>query len=312
MANFKHPPPPSDFKGITLTLTELQSKIEEFLGEYLRNRRPETMRTYQRALREFERWFSRNQGSFKFRLEDIENYKKYLMEERDLHQVSVSTYLTSLRRLCQFMADIGDLPENPARTVKGNRRPRDHSRKTLTNEQIEALIDTFDVITQIGKRDQAFMYAMLYAGIGEIEIVRADMQDLEQDVNGNWTLRIQGKGRTEKDQHVIIDPLIMDKIRLYLDTRGRIRPEDPLFASHGYRFDGQRLNTRTVRGRVKAHLVAANLVDQGITPHSLTHTAAMLWIEKGMSMDELKVRMRHGMVETTLIYLRKAGIEISG
>jgi site-specific recombinase XerD len=272
------------------------------------------MRTYQRALREFERWFARQKGVFKFRLEDIEAYKTYLMEERKLHQVSVSTYLTSVRRLCQFMVDIGDLPENPARTVKGNRRPREHSRKVLSQEEVDQLTASFDTITQIGKRDQAMMFAMLYAGIGEIEIVRADMQDLtqdmnSQDMNGGWVLWIQGKGRTEKDQNVTIDPIVMDKIRLYLDTRGRIRPEDPLFASHGYRFDGERLNTRTVRGRVNEALKTANLKDRGFTPHSLTHTAAMLWIKQGISIEELKLRMRHGTLETTLIYLRKAGIE---
>ena len=148
---------------------------------------------------------------------------------------------------------------------------------------------------------------MLYAGLSEIEIVRADMQDLEQTLLG-WYLRVQSKGRTAKDQQVPVDPPVMDAIRLYLDTRGRVRPEDPLFVSHGHRSDGERLNTRSIRSRVNGLLKAAGLKKRGITPHSLTHTAALIWLNDGMSVDEVRQRMRHGTLDTTMIYFKKQGL----
>lgn len=293
------------FTGLILSSQALQDTIAAFLNEYLIDRGAETIGTYRRSLNEFERWFMRTGGQFKFRMEDVEKYKTYLMEEKRLHQVSVSTYLTALRRLCQFMVDIGQLPENPARLVKGNRRPSDHSRSILHASEILALLDHLDQVTQIGKRDQAIIYMMLYAGLGEIEIIRADLQDLEQGLSGGWHLRVQGKGRTEKDQLVQIDAQVMDKIRLYLDTRGRLRPEDPLVVSHGHRSEGERLNTRSIRGRINHWLEVANLKNPGISPHSLTHTAAVLWFKQGLGLEDVKSRMRHGTLDTTLIYLRK-------
>ncbi|HLT46539.1 MAG TPA: tyrosine-type recombinase/integrase, partial [Rubricoccaceae bacterium] len=85
-------------------------------------------------------------------------------------------------------------------------------------------------------------------------------------------------------------------------------PESPLFVSHGRRSEGSRLNTRTVRSRVDAHLTAASLKRPGITPHSLTHTAALIWLDDGKPLEEVRRRMRHGTLDTTMIYFRKQGL----
>lgn len=296
-----------DSATLRLTLGELEKRLQDFRREYLKDKSRETVGTYMRSLNEFERWFVQQRGSFEFSQDGIRTYKKYLMETRELSEVSVSTYLTALRRFCQYLVDIGLLEENPAHGVKGNRRPTSHSRAVLTESEISALLESLDAATQIGKRDQAIAYLMLYGGLSEIEIVRADVKDLEQTLMG-WYLRVQGKGRTIKDQHVPVDPPVMAKIRVYLDTRGRIRPEDPLFVSHGHRSEGKRLNTRSIRSRINLHLRNAGVKRRGITPHSLTHTAALIWLNDGMPVDEVKQRMRHGTLDTTMIYLRKQGL----
>lgn len=293
--------------GLSLSLAELRLRIQEFLREYLKERSPETVGTYRRSLNEFERWFVREKGRFRFRSDDVEAYKTYLMEERELHQVSVSTYLTAVRRFCQYLVDVGLLKENPARAVKGNRRPASHSRKVLTQEEVDAVLEVLSTDDEIARRDRSIVYSMLFAGLSEIEIVRADVQDLEQTLMG-WYLRVQGKGRTAKDQHVPIDPPVMDAIRLYLDARGRIRPEQPLFISHGHRSHGDRLNTRSIRSRINELLRESGVKKPGITPHSLTHTAALIWLNDGMPIDEVKQRMRHGTLDTTMIYFRQQGL----
>jgi len=300
--------------GIDVSVQRLSSLIQDFLLTYLKEKSKETVGTYRRSLNEFERWFVRGKGACRFRTSDIESYKTYLMEEKGLHQVSVSTYLTAVRRLCQFMMDTGVLETNPARAVKGNRRPSTHSRDFLTQDDVRDLVKTLSIEkdprnetgNEIGKRDRAIIYTMLFAGLSEIEIIRSNLQDLEQTLMG-WYLRIQGKGHTVKDQQVPIDPPVMDALRLYLDTRGRIRPEDPLFVSHGHRSDGQRLNTRSVRSRINHHFENAGIKRKGITPHSLTHTAALLWLGDGMSVEDVRLRMRHGTLDTTMIYFRQQG-----
>lgn len=299
--------PRRESASLKLTLGELEKRLQDFLREYLKEKSPETVGTYRRALNEFQRWFVLQKGRFRFTRPGVKAYKEYLMQTRELSQVSVSTYLTALRRFCQYLVDIGLLEENPASGVKGNRRPSTHSRSVLTETDIDLLIEALEVTTQIGKRDQAIVYLMLYAGMSEIEVVRADVRDLEQTLMG-WYLRVQGKGRTVKDQQVPVDPPVMEKIRIYLDTRGRIRPEDPLFVSHGHRSEGQRLNTRSVRSRINGYLKAAGIKRPGVTPHSLTHTAALIWLNDGMGVEEVRQRMRHGTLDTTMIYFKKQGL----
>ena len=292
---------------LVLSVAELSSRLDGFVMEYLKGKSKETVGTYRRSLNEFERWHAVERGAFRFRTEDVERYKLYLMEDRELSQVSVSTYLTALRRFCQYLVDVGLLEENPARPVKGNRRPSEHSRKVFTEDEVARLLDVLRTTSPIEKRDRAIVFLMLYAGLSEIEIVRADLRDLDQTLLG-WYLRVQGKGRTVKDQQVPVDPPVMDAIRLYLDTRGRIRPEDPLFVSHGHRSAGARLNTRSVRSRVNALLKTARLKRPGVTPHSLTHTAALIWLNDGMGVEEVRERMRHGTLDTTMIYFKKQGL----
>lgn len=291
---------------LTLSLGELRDHLQAFQEDYLEDKSDETVGTYRRSLSSFEKWFVQ-QNDFRFTEDDVRAYKTYLMDERDLSQVSVSTYLTALRRFCQYLTDIGLLDENPATGVKGNRRPDSHSRAVLTETDIEQLESVLGAATQIDKRDTAIIYLMLYAGLSEIEIVRANVEDLENTLMGP-VLRVQSKGRTVKDQEAPIDPPVLEKLEAYLDTRTNVRPEDPLFVSHGHRSEGERLKTRSVRSRINGCLKKAGIKRKGVTPHSLTHTAALIWLNNGMPLEEVKQRMRHGTLDTTMIYYKKQGL----
>ncbi len=291
-------------ESVTLTQGEIRRRIDDFVREYLTANSPATVGTYRRSLAEFERFVNAGEGKFEFTSENVAAYKDYLTNVRELHEVSVSTYLTSVRRLCQYLVDIGLLPNNPAKAVKGNRRPTSHSRAVLTQEDVKALLAVMQPKSRLDKRDHAIIFMMLYAGLSEIELIRADVADLEQTLLG-WFLRVQGKGRTQKDQQVPIDPPVMNMLRLYLDTRERIRPQDPLIVSHGHRSDGKRLNPRSVRSRITHYIKAAGINRKGISPHSLTHTAALIWLNDGVQVEEVRRRMRHGTLDTTMIYLKQ-------
>ena len=291
----------SHIEPLKLTTGELAKRLQDFQREHLREKSADTVGTYRRALREFERWFAGQADTFRFSEDGVRAYKAYLMETRSLSEASVSTYLTAFRQFCQYLVVIGLMDKNPALSVKGNRRPVSHSRAVLTEADIRQLLRVLDDTTLLGKRDQAMVYLMLYAGLSEIEIIRADVRDIEHTLLGRF-LRVQGKGRTDKDQQAPLDPPVLEKIERYLEARDSVLPEHPLFVSHGHRSNGQRLNTRSVRSRINRCLAAANLKRSGVSPHSLTHTAPLIWLNKGMGIEEVMKRMRHGTRDTTLIY----------
>ena len=294
---------------LRLSVAGLAERLDGFLTDYLKGKSTATVGTYRRALNEFERYHGARISSapFAFREKDVSQYKRYLMEERELSQVSVSTYLTALRRLCEYLVARGDLAENPARTVKGNRRPSQHSRGVLTEVDIERLFEAVPRATLIGHRDRAMMSLMVYGGLAEIELVRSDRGDLDQTLMGTY-LRVQGKGRQTKDEAVRLDETATGPLFAYLRQRGDGPSDSPLFVSHGHRSDGTRLNTRSIRGRVNGYLRSVGLKRPGISPHSLTHTAPLIWLNNGMDLDEVRRRIRHGTLETTMISFRKQGL----
>lgn len=290
---------------VRLTQRALRKQFDGFVRS-LRSRAPETRGTYERALREFLRWHKADKHC-RFVTDDILRYKEHLITEKQLSQVSVSTYLTSVRKFCDFMMQRGVLKQNPARSVGGSGRPTAHSRQTLSAEEVRAVLDAVHPGDELGLRDLAFIKLMVLCGLSEIEIVRANAEDLSLD-NGKSTLKVQGKGRSTKDAVVQIPPNVQTVLEQYISVRGATAPRDPLFASAGNRTRGERMTTRGVRERVNHYLEVAG-VKKGrlrqVTPYSLRHTAAVLMAEAGATADEIRDRMRLGSVMTALLYMNK-------
>jgi integrase/recombinase XerC len=240
--------------------------------------------------------------------EDIVRYKEYLVSVKHLSQVSISTYLTAVRKFCDYLLQRGVLHENPARHVGGAGRPTVHTRQTLSMDEVRAVLDAVHPGDELGLRDLAFIKLMVLCGLSEIEIVRADSEDLLM-TDGVWTLRVQGKGRTTKDAAVQLPHEVRIVLEQYLSVRGAATAREPLFTSAGNRTRGERMTTRGVRERVNHYLDAAG-VKKGrlrqVTPYSLRHTAALLLAESGASADEIRDRMRLGSVMTALLYVNKA------
>ncbi len=292
-------------RRLRLSRPQLDAHYKGFLRS-LRSKRPETRGTYERALREFVRWF-RKDRRFQFLSHDVERYKRYLSHTRKLSPVSVSTYLTAVRRFCAYLVTRRVLRANPATEVEGNKRPARHSREPISSGEVDRLLTSIDCGDERGLRDFAVIKLMVGCALSEIEIVRADVGDVRHEDAGA-VLAVQGKGRTEKDDVVALPPDVKESIDRYLEVRRRIASNEPLFTSAGNRTRGMRMTTRGVRDRVNAYLEQAG-IKQGklrkITPYSLRHTAAVLMAENGASADEIRRRLRLGSVATAMLYINR-------
>jgi site-specific recombinase XerD len=240
-------------------------------------------------------------------VEDIERYKAYLVRQRQLSEVSVSTYLTALRRFCQYLVRVGILGENPSRYVRGNKRPSMHSRRALKQDEIGRLLRVLqEGDGERAARDTVIVLLMLRSGLSEIEIVRADRADITEASN-RTILAVQGKGATGKSQSVVLPGDVRDALRRYLQLRGTPHRSDALVVSAGKNRRGKRMSTRAVRDSVNDLLDRAGLrEDTGlITPFSLRHTAAVLLARAGASAEEIRTSMRLGTVATAQLYIEQ-------
>jgi integrase/recombinase XerC/integrase/recombinase XerD len=225
-----------------------------------------------------------------------------------LTDVSVSTYLTALRRFCAFLVDRRVLAMNPAKAVNGNARPSRHSRAFLSDVEVNRLLSVVPRGGERGARDFGMILLMLEAGLSEIELIRADVRDLHAD-DVPAHLVVQGKGRKRKDETVSLPRPVVHALHAYLATRGTPGQREPLFLSAGNRTRGLRMTTRGIRDRVNGYLQDAGIRGRGnrkVSPYSLRHTAAIVVARSGASPEELRRRMRLGSLATALLYIHQS------
>lgn len=296
---------------VKMSVKELVEHFEGFMNS-CKDKGEQTQGTYRRALREFLRWFPRDRR-FRFTTRDVERYKRYLTETRELKPVSVATYLTALRRFCQYLIDIEILTENPALKVMGGRRPSTHSREYLSYEEVEQLLASIETGTTQGLRDKSIIMLMLYAALSEQECVHANVGDVRLLSDGTRRLDVLGKGRKAKDRSVEIPRHVWSLIDAYLQRRygaDKARVEDPLFPSLSNRSNGKQMTPRGMRETVNRWLKASGVKgdrDRRLTPFSLRHTAGIMMVDQGATLEEIMERMRIDWKPTAQIYLRLRG-----
>jgi len=255
--------------------------------------------TYERSLRQFILWlYESGRHTLELQREDILAYKEYLAGSKSAYTVTL--YLTSVRKLYQWLESNRAYPDI-TRGIKGAKKPKGFRKDTLSQEQLTQTLASIDAQTLEGLRDCAIFNLMARTGLRCIEVSRALVEDIRME-QGQEVLWIQGKGRDSKDEFVLLLPEALMLIKAYLQVRGRVRKEEPLFCSHSDRNRGEALSTRSISRIIKNSMRAVGLDDSRLTAHSLRHTAISLSILGGASLQQAQAMARHTDSKTTLVY----------
>lgn len=254
--------------------------------------------TYLRCIKQFFLFLQKHGINAPTRDTVIE-YREALKEGHKA--TTIQTYITALKVFFKWLDSEG-IYKNVAEHVKSVNVDRRHKKDSLTASQAHELITEISTDTLNGARDRAILTLMLATGLRTIEIERANIEDL-RTVGNNRVLFIQGKGRDDKNEYVIIMPEVDRTIREYLSLRGPADKTDPLFIAIGNRNHNGRISTRTLRGIVKDNLRKCGLDSDRLTAHSLRHTAANIALANGTPIREVQQLLRHSNVNTTMIYI---------
>jgi len=258
--------------------------------------------TYRRQIMPFFEWicekgYMDNLSSLNHQA--ICSYKEDLISSGK-SSYTVSGYLTAVRKFFCWLESQKFFPDI-AKNVKGLKKAKGFRKECLTTDQIKCALEAFDTNTQEGLRDFALFNLLVRTGLRTIEVTRATVGDLRQE-SGEAVLWIQGKGRDDKDDFVLLVDETLRPLRKYLASRGPLSENDALFASTSNRTLGKSLKERTLRGIVKKVLRKIDIDDARITAHSLRHTAVSLSIKNGASLIQAQAMARHSDPKTTMIY----------
>ncbi len=219
---------------------------------------------------------------------------------------SANRRLAVFRRFFRHCARAEPGRVDPTRRMQAARRaPR--FPKTLSERQVEALLDAPDVETPLGLRDRA-MLELLYASglrVSELVTLRTVMVGLEQGV-----VRVVGKG--DKERLVPMGDAARTWITRYL---GEARPVlaggralDALFvtARRESRAGSEGAMTRQrFWTLIKDHARTAG-IDAPLSPHTLRHAFATHLLNHGADLRVVQLLLGHADISTTQIYTHVA------
>ena len=252
---------------------------------------------YRRTLKQYFNWI----GTTNYLLNEIARpqlleYKDYLLSS-GLSSLTVGSYITSLRKFYEW-TEANKYYPNVAKGIKTPKRKQQFKKQPLLPAQATALLNFYQ---DKALRDYAIISLLLRTGLRTIEVIRATVEDITFK-GGQRVLLIQGKGRDEKDNFVLLTDKSYQPIAEYLTTRGNISSSEPLFTSTSNNSKGDRLTTRTISYIAKEGLKAIGLDERSFTAHSLRHTTAVNILRAGGSLETAQFTLRHSNPATTQIY----------
>lgn len=258
---------------------------------------PKTVQTYSNAVKQFVKYMALN-GITQPAREDVLAYREWLKE--DHKATTIQNYIIAVRLFFQW-TEQENLYPNIAQHIKGAKLTKEHKKDYLTSSQIKNILGNIPRDTPQGRRDFAIFALMVTGGLRDIEVHRANIEDL-RTLGDSTVLFLQGKGREERAEYVKVPAEVEKAIRASLADRKDTDGSQPLFTSMSNNSKGGRISTRSISGIVKSCLVQAGYDSSRLTAHSLRHTAVTLSLLGGNSLQEVQQFARHANISTTQIY----------
>ena len=172
--------------------------------------------------------------------------------------------------------------------------------KTMTESQVEALLEAPDVDTPLGLRDRTMLELMYASGLRVSELVTLKVFDLSMN---EGVLRVLGKGN--KERLVPFGEVARLWIERYLaharqQILGQQQTHD-LFVTHL----GAGMTRVMFWYTVKKHALTAHITSP-LSPHTLRHAFATHLLNHGADLRTVQLLLGHADISTTTIYTHVA------
>lgn len=297
----------NETKAVSQTIqAENAIKISGLLGKNLVARwlkfagvGSESVKTYSKCIKQLTGYFAANNISIPSR-DDLENFRDSLIDSGKSAS-TVNLYLTACKLFFRWLAQENIFPNIADHLKNRVRVSNNHKKDALSVSQAKDLQRAIRGKDIKSLRDKAIVSLMLATGVRSVEVIRANYSDIRQ-IEGNYYLFVQGKGRGDKAESVLIPQKVYKLIQAYLKARGKINTNAPLFVSTANRNKNSRLQTQTISRMIKSNLRSIGIDTPTITCHSLRHTAATVMIQQGEKLFNVQMVLRHKSLNTTMIY----------
>lgn len=231
-------------------------------------------------------------------------YRDFLLQDEKKAAATVSRHLSSISMAFDLLKEEEVIPKNPLVRVKRPRVSNEGKTPAFTQEQVEQILSQPDTSTLLGRRDRVLLCLLFFCGLRRSEIIRVAKSDFFQS-QGHTLLWIFGKGRSDKDESVMIPQRIWPMVKAYIEEiDGEL-----LFTSQSrnpnHNKPDRPLSTNRIYSLFKDYCCKAGLPPDNFSPHSARATFITLCLSGGADIRSTMYAARHSSPEMTVRYDRQ-------
>jgi integrase/recombinase XerD len=258
-----------------------------------------TLAAYRRDLSLLATWLARANGRALVDASESDLREYALARHAGSAATSTNRRLTVFKRFFRWAVRERLRDSDPTLKLDSARQPL-RVPKTLSEAQVEALLDAPDVETPLGLRDRAMLELLYASGLRVSELVALKTVHVGF---AEGTLHVTGKG--SKERLVPFGEEALQWLERYLrGARGEIlggRTSDALFVTAR----GGPMTRQMFWKLLKAHALRAGIVAP-LSPHTVRHAFATHLLNHGADLRTVQMLLGHADISTTTIYTHVA------
>lgn len=259
-----------------------------------------TLESYRSDLEQFSDWLKTKDLSFsKTAKKDILSYLSFLFKS-GLGSKTVARKLSSLKSFFRYLVFKSVIQIDPSNDIETPKLLKSIP-KSISEKEIEKLLDAPDEKTDIGLRDKTMIETLYSCGLRISELTNLELLNLNLR---QGVIRVIGKGQKERlvpmgDQLIsLLENYLVSTRKNYLKKKN----SDFLFLSSR----GQKMTRQSFWHRIKYYCINCGFEPEKISPHVLRHAFATHLLNNGADLRVVQLLLGHSDLNTTQIYTEVA------
>lgn len=282
------------------------NEIDEILvfKEYLESERAYsqyTIMNYIKDINDFRDFLKENDLGSLFNITPTigRYYKSHLVQKKYMPK-TVSRKLSSLRSFYKFLFSEKLVNINVFADISSPKLNKSLPKQVYPKE-IDAMFNSIDASTVIGKRDSALLEMIYGTGIRVSELCSIELMDIDYY---NKTLTVMGKG--SKERNLPLYDKIIDSVKDYIQfsrnellirNKNNNNKTNILFLN----YRGGELTPRGVRV-ILDDIASKASISLNVSPHMFRHSFATHLLDNGADLRSVQELLGHVNLSTTQIY----------
>lgn len=258
-----------------------------------------TLDAYRRDLEGLSRWLSGRKGALlSASRADLQKYLSQCVSKKKVR--TTARLISSLRRFYGHFVREDKIKTDPTALIDSPKLGRSLP-QSLSEEQVEKLLESPDVTKPLGLRDRAMLETLYATGLRVSELVGLTLSQVSLT---QGVVRVLGKG--DKERLVPLGEEAVSWISRYLaEGRSKLaksRSTDALFTTAR----GGPMTRQAFWHNLKTHTRAAGIDVKKLSPHTLRHAFATHLLNHGADLRVVQMLLGHADLSTTQIYTHVA------